>query len=158
MTKNPLLEIPATPNYAPPFDKVKTEHYLPAVKEAIAEARAAIEAIKNNPAAPDFDNTIVALETCSDALGQVCGVFYNQLSSVGGDDLHALAQEIGPINADFSSDIYLDEDLFARVKAVYEARGQLDLTPEQETLLEDTYEGFEKSGAGLPEDKKNAAA
>jgi peptidyl-dipeptidase Dcp len=154
MTKNPLLEIPSTPNYAPPFDKIKTAHYLPAVKEGIAEARAAMEAIKNNPAVPDFENTIVALEVSSDALGQVCSVFYNQLSAVGGDDLHALAQEIGPLNADFSSDVYLDETLFARVKAVYEKRKSLGLTPEQDTLLEDTYEGFIKSGAGLPEAKK----
>ncbi|MCD8494119.1 MAG: M3 family metallopeptidase [Alphaproteobacteria bacterium] len=154
MTNNPLLEIPSTPNFAPPFDKIKTEDYLPAVKEAISEARAAIEAIKNNPAPADFKNTIVALETSSDPLGQVCSVFYNQLSSVGGDELHALAQEIGPLNADFSSDIYLDDKLFARVKAVYEARETLGLTPEELTLVEDTYEGFERAGAALPEDKK----
>lgn len=154
MTKNPLLQIPSTPNFAPPFDSIKTPDYLPAVKEAIALARAAIDAIKHNPAAPDFENTIVALETSSDALGQVCSVFYNQLSAVGGDDLHALAQEIGPLNADFSSDIYLDETLFARVKAVYEAREKLGLTPEQLTLVEDTFEGFEKAGAGLDEKKK----
>lgn len=153
-THNPLLEIPATPNFAPPFDRIKTEHYLPAVKEAIAQARVAIELIKNDPASPDFENVIVALETSSDALGQVCSVFYNQLSAVGGDDLHALAQEIGPLNADFSSDIYLDEKLFGRVKAVYDDRKTLKLTPEQETLLEDTYEGFVKAGAGLPEEKK----
>lgn len=154
MTKNPLLQIPSTPNFAPPFDIIKTADYLPAVKEAIALARAAIETIKNNKAPPDFENTIVALETSSDALGQVCSVFYNQLSAVGGDDLHALAQEIGPINADFSSDIYLDETLFSRVKAVYEAREKLGLTPEQMTLVEDTFEGFEKAGAGLDEQKK----
>lgn len=154
MTNNPLLEIPSTPNFAPPFDRIETAHYLPAVKETISQARAAMEAIKNNPAAPDFDNTIVALETSSDALGQVCSVFYNQLSAVGGDDLHALAQEIGPLNADFSSDVYLDEALFARVKAVYDKRASLSLTPEQDTLLEDTYEAFVKAGAGLPEEKK----
>lgn len=154
MTKNPLLEIPATPNYAPPFDKVQTSDYLPAVKEAIALARKATEDIKNNKAAPDFANTILALETSSDALGQVCSVFYNQLSAVGGDDLHALAQEIGPLNADFSSDVYLDEGLFARVKAVYDQRDKLGLSPEQLMLVEESYEGFVKSGAGLPEEKK----
>lgn len=155
MTKNPLLEIPATPNYAPPFDKVQTAHYLPAVKEAITLARKATETIKNNKAEPDFVNTILALETSSDALAQVCSVFYNQLSAVGGDDLHALAQEIGPLNADFSSDVYLDEGLFARTKAVYDKRNKLGLTPEQLMLVEETYEGFVKSGAGLPDDKKD---
>ncbi|MBI1301277.1 MAG: M3 family peptidase [Alphaproteobacteria bacterium] len=155
MTSNPLLQKSTLPNQAPYFDKIKTEHYLPAVEEAIETARAKIEEIKSNKDVPTFENTIVALESSSEDLGQAASVFYNQLSAMGGDDLHALVAQIGPMSAKFSSDIMLDEDLFARVKAVYDQRASLDLTAEQDTLLDDTYRGFVRSGA-LLDDKKKA--
>ena len=151
---NPLLQISTLPNHAPRFDAIKNEHYMPAVKTAIEEARANIESLKTNKDAPTFDNTIVALETASETLGQVQSIFYNQLSAVGGDELHELAEEMGPITAQFSSDIMLDADLFARVKAVYDDKDTLDLTPEQEMLLDDTYIGFVRAGALLDEEKK----
>ena len=151
---NPLLEISGLPNFAPPFDRIGEEHYLPAVEKAIAAARKNIDAIKADPAAPDFANTIAALETASETLGAVTSVFYNQLSAAGNDALHALAEKIGPLNADFSSDVLLDEELFARVKAVYDRRKKLDLTPEQETLLDETYRGFVRGGALLDQKKK----
>lgn len=154
MTDNPLLTPSTAPNKAPAFDKIEIAHYLPAFEAAIAEARAAINAIKTNTDAPDFDNTIVALETASETLSDVGSVFYNQLSAMGGDELHALTATIGPMNAAFSSDVNLDPDLFARVKAVHDQKGSLSLTPEQETLLDDTYKGFVRSGALLGEDKK----
>ncbi|MGB0720078.1 MAG: M3 family metallopeptidase [Bdellovibrionales bacterium] len=154
MSQNPLLHISSLPNMAPPFAQIKEAHYLPAVKAAITEARANYDAIKNNPNAPDFDNTIEAMETASETLGTVTGVFYNQLSCVGGDELHALAEQIGPLSANFSSDIILDPDLFARVKAVYDRRETLDLTPEQMTLLTENYKSFVRGGALLDEDKK----
>ncbi len=154
MSANPLLQKSSLPNQAPAFDKVQTEHYMPAVEEGIALARKNIDAIKNNKDAPTFENTLVALETASETLGQATSVFYNQLSAVGGDDLHALAGKIGPISANFSSDIILDADLFKRVKAVYDQMDKLDLTPEQKTLLDDTYRGFKRGGALLDETKK----
>ena len=154
MSSNPLLQISSLPNHAPPFDKVQNDHYMPALEEAIETARANIEAIKNNPAKPNFENTVVALETASEDLGQVTGVFYNMLSAVGGDDLHALAEKIGPISANFSSDIILDPDLFARIKTVHDEKDGLDLTPEQMTLLDDTYKDFVRGGALLDDDKK----
>lgn len=154
MSDNPLLQKSSYPNQAPAFDLIKTEHYLPAVEEGINRARAAIDAIKNNPQAPNFENTIVALETSSEDLGQATSVFYNQLSAMGGDDLHDLATQIGPINAEFSSDIILDESLFARVKAVYDARASLNLNTEEYTLLDDTYRGFVRGGALLDDTKK----
>ena len=126
---NPLLEKSTLPNQAPAFDKIKTEHYLPAIEEGIERARAKIDAIKNNTEDPTFKNTIVALETASEDLGQAASVFYNQLSAMGGDKLHALALQIGPINAAFSNDIMLDEKLSARVKAIYDQREELDLKP-----------------------------
>ncbi len=151
---NPLLEKSTLPNQAPAFDKIKTKHYLPAIKEGIERARTNINAIKNNPDAPTFENTIVALETASEDLGQAASVFYNQLYAIGGDKLHALAVQIGPINAAFSSDIMLDEKLFARVKAVYDRREKLTLNIEEDTLLDDTYRGFVRSGALLDNEQK----
>lgn len=148
---NPLLSPSTLPNGAPPFDRIREEHYLPAVEAAIEEARADVAAIKDNAAAPDFDNTIVALETSSETLGYVTAIFYNQLSAVGGDGLQALAEQIGPISAAFSSDVSLDPALFARVKAVYDGREALYLSREQEMLLEETYLGFVRSGALLDE-------
>jgi len=151
---NPLLELSSLPHHAPRFDLYKTEHFLPAVKQAIEEARANIDAIKNSADEPSFENTIVALETAAETLGEVTSVYYNGLSAMGGDDLHALIEEIGPITAQFSNDISLDPDLFARVKAVYDKRDELSLTAEEATLLEDSYKSFVRSGALLDEDKK----
>lgn len=151
---NPLLSPSSLPNQAPPFDKIEESHYLPAVEAAIAEARKNVDAIKADKAAPDFANTIVALEISSEALGTVTGIFYNQLSAAGTDGLQALADKIGPLNSAFSSDVLLDETLFARVKAVYDKKDSLNLTPEQMTLLDETYKGFVRGGALLDATKK----
>lgn len=140
--QNPLLEEFKTPHNAPPFDLIKEEHYLPAVKAAIEEARANVEAIKANPENPTFENTVTALELSGEKLGMVTGIFYNQLSAAGADPLEALAQEIGPVSSNFSSDIIMDEALFKRVKTVYDQREKLNLTAEQATVLDDCYKGF----------------
>lgn len=152
MTINPLLAPSGLPNAAPAFDTIREEHYLPATKQAIESARARIETIKTQE--PNFKNTIEGLEISSEDLDVATSIFYNQLSAVGGDDLHALAEEIGPILAAFSSDVSLDPLLFAKVKAVWDGRASKSLSPEEETLLEETYQGFVRGGALLPEDKK----
>ncbi len=155
MTNNPLLKISDLPNMAPPFAQIKDDHYLPAVEEAIEQARQNYAIIKENTEAPTFENTIEAMETASEILGQVTSIFYNQLSAMGGDTLHDLAEKIGPITSNFSSDIILDEKLFTRVKAVYDQKDMLDLNTEKHTLLEDSYKGFVRGGALLNnEDKK----
>ncbi len=154
MSGNPLLQVSALPNQAPPFDKIKTEHYLPAVEEAIERARKNINAIKANTDVPTFENTIAALESTSEDLGQASSVFYNQLSAMGGDELHELATKIGPLGANFSSDVMLDADLFQRIKTVYDVRNDLRLSVEDTTLLNDTYRSFVRSGALLDEKKK----
>ncbi len=146
---NPLLVPSRLPNQAPPFNKIKDSHYMPALRAAIKEARRNIAAIKKNKAAPDFENTIVALETASQTMGYVLSVFYNMNGVIKTPRLHALSQEIGPLSSDFSSDIAQDKDLFARVKAVWDKRKKLKLTPEQQTLLEDSYKSFVRSGALL---------
>lgn len=151
---NPLLLDFDTPHGAPPFHLIKEEHYLPAVKDAIEEARANVEAIKESGENPTFENTIAALELAGERLGMVTGIFYNQLSAAGTDPLEELAQEIGPVNSNFSSDIIMDEALFARVKAVYDQRDKLNLTAEQSTVLDDCYKGFVRGGALLDSEKK----
>ncbi|MCB1558313.1 MAG: M3 family metallopeptidase [Alphaproteobacteria bacterium] len=151
---NPLLELSPLRNHAPQFDKIKEEHFKPAVEAAIAEARANIDKIIADPEAPTFDNTILALETASETLSTVTSIFYNQLAAAGTDNLQALAEEIGPIQANFGSDIILNADLFARVRTVYEQREALNLTTEQKTLLEDNYKSFVRGGALLDDNKK----
>ncbi len=149
--KNPLLAPFTSPHNAPPFDVIKDEHYLPAVKLAIEEARANIESIKNSSENPTFDNTIAAMGMAGERLGMVTGIFYNQLSAGASDKMEELAQEIGPISSNFNSDIIMDEALFKRVKAVYDARTTLNLTNEQSTVLDDAYKGFVRGGALLDE-------
>lgn len=154
MTDNPLLQISSKPNFAPPFSAIQNAHYMPAVEEAIKQARANYEEIKANTDAPTFENTIEAMEGAGELLGQATGIFYNQLSCMGGDELHALAEQIGPVCSNFSSDIILDADLFARVQAVYDQRAELGLTAEQMTVLEESYKDFVRGGALLDEEKK----
>ncbi len=151
---NPLLMPSPLKNHAPRFDLIRDEHYKPAVEFAIAEARVNIDRIINDPATPDFQNTMVALETAAETLGSVTSIFYNQLSCAGNDALQAIAEEIGPIQANFSSDIILNEKLFARVKAVYDNIGRETATPEERTLVEDTYKNFTRGGALLSDEKK----
>jgi peptidyl-dipeptidase Dcp len=122
--------------------------------KAVEEARAQIDGIKSDKEAPTFENTIVALETSGETLGVVTSIFYNQLSANGNDKLQALADQIGPISANFASDVALDPQLFERVRAVYQQRETLDLTTEQKTLLEETYISFVRGGAELDEDGK----
>ncbi len=151
---NPLLVDFDLPHNAPPFDKIREEHYLPAVRASIDEARANIEKIKASSENPTFENTIAALELVSERLGMVTGIFYNQLSAAGTDPLEALAMDIGPLNSNFGSDVIMDAALFKRVKAVYDQREKLNLTAEQATVLDDCYKGFVRGGALLDEEKK----
>lgn len=154
MTTNILLQDSTLPYGAPAFDKIKEGDYLPAVKVAIEEARNNILAIKNNKEEPNFKNVIVALEQASIKLSSITSIFYNQLSAAGTDKLESLAEEIGPLNANFSSDVSLDEDLFEKVKVVFDKRDTLELNVEEMTLLEDSYIGFVRSGALLDEKSK----
>lgn len=154
MTTNPLLAPPTLPHGVPPFGTIKPEHFEPAVRSAIEEARANIEKIKANLTMPDFDNTIVALDSAGDRLKQITSFFYNQISAAGSDALESLTDVIGPITSNFGSDITLDPVLFARVKAVHDQIEKLNLTPEQKTLLTESYKGFVRNGALLGDNAK----
>ena len=153
-TSNPLLEQPKNEYGIPAFDQVKPEHYLPAFEAAIAEQKAEIDAIVNNPAEPTFDNTIVALDRTGMTLERVAGVFFNVLEADGNDEMNAIAEKVSPMMSELSDGIILNEALFQRVKFVYDMRDQLGLNPEQMRLVTETYKSFADNGANLPEEQK----
>ena len=152
--ENPLLVEQDTPFGVPAFDKVKIEHYLPAFEKVIAENKAEIEAIVNNPEAPTFANTIEALDRSGELLDKVVGVFFNVLEADGNDEMNKIAEEVTPLLSELSDGIILNDALFQRVKAVYEQRETLGLNDEQMRLLTETFKSFANNGANLPEDKK----
>ena len=148
---NPLL----IPFDLAPFSKVKNEHFLPAFKVLIKEAKEEIEAIANNTAAPTFENTIEAMEFSGNQLDRVSSLFFNLNSAETNDEIQEIAQEVSPLLTEFGNDVTLNPVLFQRVKSVYDTLADLDLTPEQTTLLENSYKGFSRNGANLNEvDKK----
>lgn len=153
-TMNPLTTKFTTKHDTAPFSKIKTEDFLPAFTKSIELAKTEIDAIANNPEMPTFENTIEALSFAGDTLDRVSNIFFNLHSAETNDDIQKIAQEVSPLLSEFSNDITLNPELFARVKTVYEQRATLDLTVEQITLLDKKYKGFARNGANLPEDKK----
>ena len=152
---NPLLAPATNPYGIVSMDQVRLEHYLPAFKEAIRQNEAEIEAIVNNPEAPTFENTIVALERSGELLERVEGIFFNILEADGNDEMDEIANEVSPLLSELSDNIILNEDLFKRVKAVYDARESIEgLSKEDMRLITETYRDFAESGANLPADKK----
>ncbi len=147
---NPLLQDFKTA----PFSKIKTEHFRPAIEKAVELARQQIKEIANSSEKPTFANTIEELEFSGAKLDRVTSIFFNLNSAETNDDIQKLAQEISPLLSDFRNDIILDEQLFGKVKAVYEQRESLDLNVEQQTLLDKKYKMFARNGANLPEEKK----
>ncbi len=152
--QNPFFEKYTTPYGTVPFDKIKTEHYEPAIREGIRQQAAEIDAIVNNPETPTFTNTILAYEKSGELLDRVTTVFGNLRSAETNDDLQTLAQEMMPLLSEHSNNISLNEELFKRVKAVYNQKEQLNLTPEQTKLLENIYDGFIRRGANLQGEAK----
>lgn len=154
ITGNPLLESYKTPYQTIPFNSIQLEHYFPAFEEAMRVNRAEIDAIVNNPETATFANTIEALEHSGKLLNQVASPFYNLLSSETNDEMQEIAEKISPLMSEHHNAISLNEQLFARVKAVYEIKESLSLTTEQEMLLQNTYDGFADNGANLSEADK----
>lgn len=152
--RNPLMEESRLPYGAPQFDKIKSEHYKPALEESITKARAEIDAIINNPEAPTFDNTILAMEQAGRDLNRVAGLFFNIKEANTDDILEQTAADITPMLTEYSLYVSMNQKLFERVKAVYEQRENLGLDALQAKLLEKTYKSFERNGANLPDDMK----
>ena len=149
---NPLLTDSTLPYGAPQFDKIKTEHYLPAFEQAITEAKAEIDAIVNNPDAPNFDNTIAALDEAGGRLNDVAGIFYNLMEADTNDQMQDIAEKVSPMMTEYSMYVSLNEPLFARVKAVHESSEGLE--PDQARLLEKTWKSFVRNGANLGAEEK----
>lgn len=149
---NPFFAEYTTPYQVPPFDLIKTEHYKPALLKGMEEENAEIEAICNNEEEPTFENTIVAMDQSGRLLAKVSAVFSGQLSANTSDELDEISKELSPLFSKHGDDIRLNPVLFARVKAVYEQRDNLDLNKEEAKLLEETYKRFVRGGANLPEE------
>ena len=154
MSENPLLTESQLPYGAPQFDKIRAEHYLPAFRLAISEAKADVDAIVNNPDAPDFPNTIEALEFAGRTLNRVSGIFYNILEADTNDELQRIAEEVSPLMTEYEMYVSLNDKLFERVKSVYAGKDSLGLEPDQRRLLENTYRSFARNGANLSEEDK----
>ncbi len=137
-----------------PFSQIKNEDYLPAIKKGIEIAKEEIDAIVNNPEAPTFENTIVAMEFTGAVLDRASSIFFNLNSAETSDEMQIIAQEVSPLLSEFGNDVRLNGALFAKVKAVYDDKESLGLSTEQKTLLDKKYKSFSRNGANLSEDKK----
>lgn len=146
---NPFFQPYSTPYEVPPFDKIKNEHFKPAILEGIKRHEAEINAIANNTAAPTFENTILAMENAGELLANVNIVFSNLNGANTNEEMQKIAKEVSPNLAAHSDNIYLNEKLFARVKAIWDKKESLGLNPEQAKILENLHKAFVRSGANL---------
>lgn len=146
---NPFFQPYATPYEVPPFDKIKNEHFKPAILEGIKRHETEINAIANNTAAPTFENTILAMENAGELLSNVNIVFSNLNGANTNEEMQKIAKEISPNLAAHSDNIYLNEKLFARVKAIWDKKESLGLNLEQTKILENLHKAFVRSGANL---------
>ena len=154
LADNPLLREWTTPFGVPPFSEIKTEHFVPAIREAIAQQRKEVDAIANSPQPPTFANTVEALENAGDLLGKVNPVFSNMQSSNTNAELQAVNREVAPLLSALRDDIRLNPKLWERIKTVWDARAALKLPPVQAKLLEENYKSFVRGGANLKPDQK----
>ncbi|GAA0724712.1 M3 family metallopeptidase [Aquimarina litoralis] len=148
--KNPLLK---SFDLAP-FSQIKSEYYLPAIKNAISIAKEEVDTIVTNSETPSFSNTIEKLEYSGELLDRVTSIFFNLNSAETNEEIQKIAQEASPLLSEFRNDIALNTDLFKRIETVYLNKSNLDLSAEQTTLLEKRYKSFSRNGANLPDDKK----
>ena len=138
-----------------PFSQIKLEDYKPAFIENIAAAKKEIDTIINNAEAPTFANTIEALDFSGNTLDRLSSIFFNLNSAETSEQMQKIAQEVTPLLTEFSNDITLNEDLFKRIKSLYEKKDNLNLSAEQATLLDKKFKSFSRNGALLAEEKKS---
>ncbi|MBO4340553.1 MAG: M3 family metallopeptidase [Bacteroidales bacterium] len=153
---NPFFEDWNTPYGTAPFSEIKTEHYLPAFKEGIKQQKAEIQAIIDNTEAPDFENTVAAYDRSGALLAKVSGVFFNLSESDSTPRMQEIEEEVMPMLTEAENEIFMNEDLFARVKAVYD--NMEGLTREQQMVTKKLYQGFERNGVGLDDEGKKRFA
>jgi peptidyl-dipeptidase Dcp len=146
---NPFFSEWNTPHGVPPFDEIKEEHFLPAVKEGIKQQEVEVNAIVENQEEPTFENTILALDKSGDLLTKVNGVFGPLNSANTNDNMQALAREISPLMTRHRDNISMNPELFEKIKKVYEKRNELNLDAEQLRVTEKYYQDFVRNGANL---------
>ena len=151
---NPLLQNFNTKYNSAPFSEIKEEHYLPAFQELTKQSLAEIDEIVNNPEEPTFENVIDKMAFSGEKLDQVSNIFFNLNSAETNDELQKLAQEISPILTEYSSKISQNEKLFEKIKKVFDEKEKYNVNEEQQTLLNETYKGFVRSGALLSQEDK----
>jgi oligopeptidase A len=147
---NPLLQNFETA----PFSKIKNEHFKPAILKSIDLARKEIDLIASSNEEATFENTIEALEFSGKELDLITSIFFNLNSAETNDEIQKIAQEISPVLSEFKNDIILNESLFQRVKTIYTKKDSLQLSVEQNMLLEKKYKAFSRNGANLSSEKK----
>ncbi|MCD6345793.1 MAG: peptidase M3, partial [Bacteroidales bacterium] len=152
---NPFFTEYTTPFKIPPFDKIKVEHYMPAFEEGMKQHKAEVEEIINSKKSPTFENTIRALDNSGKLLNKVAYVFYGLSGANTNEELQKIQLEVSPQLAAHSDEINLNPKLFERVKAIYNQRETFKLTEEEAYILENMYKEFVRSGALLPDDKKD---
>ena len=152
--ENPFFSKWNTPYEIPNFYSICTEHYMPAFKEGMKQQKEWIDNIANNSEEPTFGNTIIPYEYSGELLQTVSAVFFNLSECENSPEMEAIAEEVTPLLSAHGDDIALNAKLFARIKAVYDKRESLDLNPEQMRLLEETYKGFVRGGANVPEEQQ----
>jgi len=152
--ENPLLMSFDTPFNVPPFELIKNEHFMPAFEEAFKLHNEEIDAIVNNPEAPNFKNTIEALEYAGGLLKQISHIFFNLNSANTSDEIQAIAQELSPKLSQHGDNITLNKELFKRVETVYNNKASENLNNEQKVLLEESYKSFVRGGAALDDEKQ----
>src|SRR5215475_4326977 len=155
---NPLLKGWETPHQTPPFHEIAPEHFIPAFEQAFIDHAAEITAITHDPSAPDFDNTITALERSGRLLAKVSAVFYDLVSAHSNPEILEIDKEVSLRMARHWNPIMMNAVLFGRIALLHENRATLGLTPEQDRLLERTYTNFYRAGAGLEEAAKTRMA
>jgi len=151
-TDNPFFEASPLPFEAPDFTVIEEKHYLPAFERGMEEQLREIEQIASNPDEPTFENTIVAIEKSGEILSRVQSVFFNMTSSTTNDKIQEIQSEVSPKLAAHSDDILLNDQLFERVKILYDQKDELDLDSESKRVLEKHFERFERAGALLSEE------
>lgn len=152
--ENPFFSEWNTPYEIPDFQRIKTEHYMPAFREGMKQQKEWIDNIANNSEEPTFGNTIIPYEYSGQLLQEVSAVFFNLSECENSPEMEAIAEEVTPLLSAHEDDIALNQKLFARIKAVYDQRESLDFNPEQLRLLEETYNGFVRGGANVPEEQQ----
>ena len=155
MRDNPFLSAYQTLFEVPPFDKIDTTHYMPAFLEGMKQQNAEIDALINNAEEPSFNNTILSFDRSGMLLTRVSRVFFNLNEANTNEQMQAIARNIDPLISKHRDDIYLNENLFARIKVVYEKRIEMALDSQQIRVTEKYYRDFERMGANLAKDKQD---